>query len=350
MHLAIFGPHGLFSIFTSRIVADVLKAAGRKTEIEQVSSLATLGSFALRANGSTMIAHVRKFDRTLSTEIASSDMPILIAQTHPAGLFGMLRAAGIDADYALREVSAEFAGLVEIAALKRSVTVCPPKDSTDLRAFIERIAHWAGQDLKHDQIQEIAAMHAGHPRDATWLTSATELGPILEAIEPAQRTSATSMFEGLEAALHAQKPVEFSIGPILFVNGNPPHDAATLPIDMTGYPRLMFFGPYIHLPAGAWAVRLLVSFSESARDLPCRASVEAVKDGEVQTLSSIDFTVALEGQVEIRLYFRNPDPTVALEFRLSCQKSVFDGFVELHDAILSPREDEPTGDLKMLTD
>jgi hypothetical protein len=58
-----------------------------------------------------------------------------------------------------------------------------------------------------------------------------------------------------------------------FLSGDKPNSAVPVAIDVTGRARIIFYGPYLHLPRGRWTVRVLIGFSRDIRGMPF--SVEA---------------------------------------------------------------------------
>jgi hypothetical protein len=57
-----------------------------------------------------------------------------------------------------------------------------------------------------------------------------------------------------------------NVGPIswpssVFLFGDRPNEPAPLVADVTGPARIVFYGPYFHLPAGRWQAQIVLGFS-----------------------------------------------------------------------------------------
>lgn len=53
-----------------------------------------------------------------------------------------------------------------------------------------------------------------------------------------------------------------------FLLGDQPNSAVPVAIDVTGRARIIFYGPYLHLPRGHWKARVLIGFSRDIRGMP----------------------------------------------------------------------------------
>lgn len=53
-----------------------------------------------------------------------------------------------------------------------------------------------------------------------------------------------------------------------FLLGDQPNSAVPVAIDVTGRARIIFYGPYLHLPRGQWNVRVLIGFSRDIGGMP----------------------------------------------------------------------------------
>jgi hypothetical protein len=104
-----------------------------------------------------------------------------------------------------------------------------------------------------------------------------------------------------------------------------PARAATRPVDITGRPRPLIYGPHISLPAGSWSARIAVGLSQEASELSFVADVYAGRvlgqariapghNGVVE--ADIDFSI--DGLCEDRL-----------EIRVTNERAAFDGRIAL---------------------
>ena len=63
----------------------------------------------------------------------------------------------------------------------------------------------------------------------------------------------------------------------VFHSGDRPEVMAPLLTDLTGGARILYYGPYFHIPVGYWRARLLVAFNQGAVKTPFSAEVNAEK-------------------------------------------------------------------------
>lgn len=108
--------------------------------------------------------------------------------------------------------------------------------------------------------------------------------------------------------------------PVLFFVGDHPSDAAITPIDVTGTGRCLFFGPYIHLPDGAWTCNLLLGCAKDAVGVGLRVDVFAGV-----ALNSTEVEISEPGLFEIEMSFVNRNPDAPIEIRLFSMKPNFEG-------------------------
>ena len=85
-----------------------------------------------------------------------------------------------------------------------------------------------------------------------------------------------------------QPPITWPSG--VFLSGDRPNERAPVVAEMTGAARIIYYGPYLYLPAGAWAAEIAVGFSKDAvgstftievygSDLIARGKFRAVQTG-----------------------------------------------------------------------
>ncbi len=72
--------------------------------------------------------------------------------------------------------------------------------------------------------------------------------------------------------------IRSNIGPIcwpssVFLHGDRPNERAPLVADLTGAARIIYYGPYLHLQAGRWQVRLILGFSHDIFGTPLSIEV-----------------------------------------------------------------------------
>ena len=80
---------------------------------------------------------------------------------------------------------------------------------------------------------------------------------------------------GLYRSLGHSTPGEITWPRQCFLLGDRPNSVTPVAIDLTGRARIMFYGPYFHLPRGRWKVRVLVGFSQNIQGMPFSIDVHS---------------------------------------------------------------------------
>jgi hypothetical protein len=111
---------------------------------------------------------------------------------------------------------------------------------------------------------------------------------------------------------HIEWPMELFRGP----DELPP----SARIDLTGPARALLFGPYLHLPAGAWSARVEFEINQAF------SGFEAVADVRVhQTVTKGILTVPAKGIFAYDIRFEVVDPAHDIEIRLFMTKGAIEG-------------------------
>lgn len=116
-----------------------------------------------------------------------------------------------------------------------------------------------------------------------------------------------------------------------FLDGDVPGETLPALIEVAGRARIVAYGPYLPLPAGAWRARAWLGFSPDIRRLPFILEIDSgagVSRGFFEAERGGIFTLDLDFQVA--------DPLHPLEFRLITQDSALEGQAALIEVRLDP--------------
>ena len=136
------------------------------------------------------------------------------------------------------------------------------------------------------------------------------------------------------------------VGPItwpsrVFLFGDTPDQPAPAVADITGGARVLFYGPYFHLPPGEWAVRMVLAFSSETRGLPFRLQVFA----RSRMIAWTSFRPAEGGAFEGTFRLSHLEPEQPLEIQLINDEGVLEGHMALGQlTFLRTRWPSPTVD------
>jgi hypothetical protein len=107
---------------------------------------------------------------------------------------------------------------------------------------------------------------------------------------------------------------------------------ASRPVDVTGVPRFLIFGPYISLPPGSWSATVALGFSKEAQEIAY--VIDFVAGGA--TLTSVRVQPGGRRSVEIDLHFEIDAPLEEpIVLRIANERAAFDGRLALGNVTLS---------------
>jgi hypothetical protein len=127
--------------------------------------------------------------------------------------------------------------------------------------------------------------------------------------------------------------IEHNVGPIcwpspVFLFGDRPNEPAPLVAEVTGAARIIFYGPYFHLPAGSWLAQIVLGFSHDIFGTPFSIEVH----GSTLVAKAI---VKPEGEGIFRASFSmtHTRPQDPLELRVRNQEGAIEGRIGLARAL-----------------
>jgi hypothetical protein len=99
----------------------------------------------------------------------------------------------------------------------------------------------------------------------------------------------------------------------------------TRPVDLTGRPRIVLFGPYINLPPGSWSADVVLGFSAETAGMSFLVEVFASSQ-----LAQSRITAGREPVVEMQLSFTIENSVdQPVQIRVWTERSAFDGRLAL---------------------
>ena len=117
-----------------------------------------------------------------------------------------------------------------------------------------------------------------------------------------------------------------------FLSGNRPDSPAELVEELTGGARILYYGPYFHLPAGLWKARMTVGFSAGARRVPL--SVEVYNGTRLLALAIM--AAHQEGIYHASFEFNLDDALQPIEIRIRSDRGAIEGRLALGKIELIP--------------
>ncbi len=94
-------------------------------------------------------------------------------------------------------------------------------------------------------------------------------------------------------------------------------------VDLIGGARIIFFGPYLHLPLGGWRALVQFEVADNASGNEIEADVWAVS--AQTTIAKCQAKLPAQGYFQFTLDFVNTDPNAVLEIRVRLVKGAIEG-------------------------
>jgi len=323
----VFFSIGLPSRFAEWCDALIVRLVGDhfgSIEVVALNGLEELAAAAIRMQTANLVVCSRQPMPRLQSEILQGGRPFLIALGEPRdALRDLVERGNIDLANATRAVANGCAAMLAITQAAQAL-VLTSEDTRDLRAAAAAIARHFEIAIDADEVAALVEQLPGIEQEEadswSWWDelSEREQAIITGALEPYMgRFAGGDLVEGLVWEPELFYLSEEAIGSALV--------AATRPVDLTGRPRIVVYGPFINLPPGAWSTDVVLGFSAEAAGLSFLVEVFAGAQ-----LAQTRITVVGEQVIETRLSFTIDDSVdQAVQIRIWSERSAFDGRLAL---------------------
>lgn len=109
-----------------------------------------------------------------------------------------------------------------------------------------------------------------------------------------------------------------------FLLGDRPGTPAPVLSEVTGRARIIFYGPYFHLPCGRWKLRISLGFSHDIRGLPLSIQIASTEPlGEVRILAERAGIFAVNSEIVVTT------PHEPIEIRTMSEQGAIEGHIAL---------------------
>ncbi len=110
----------------------------------------------------------------------------------------------------------------------------------------------------------------------------------------------------------------------VFLSGDKPNETAPLVTDATGASRVLYYGPYFHLPEGTWQASLTLGFSKDAVGLPMKIAAYGP-----DLLGEASLRSKQEGIFAARFSFTVTEPEKPVELHVRTEEGAIEGRIAL---------------------
>jgi hypothetical protein len=281
-------------------------------------------SFAQREGGSVVITSDLPSGE-MSAFVVESKLPIIVFGDDLGDAFHWVRTSRVLAAVDAARFCSRMLSALSPAFLSRRALIIPRRNAASPHAIVSQIIGYLFPGraktlvdltfqhlIEADHIKQMQTVEDSdyHTYDST---SPDLLAKSVEPLHSAR--DAVMAYDGLCWG----RPVQEIVWPMeLFtrLDGRP----ARAPVELTGPARALFWGPYMHLPAGDWTARVEFEIDGAL------SGVEAMTDVIVnEVVNEKTFEMPAKGIFAYDLSFHVANPHLPVEIRLFTKRSAIEG-------------------------
>jgi hypothetical protein len=320
-----------FAEWCDLVIARLVEQSLGPAEVLHTDTLEQFALGLLRAKSANVVVGSRQMVGWLWSAIPQVNMSFILALDDPhLALENLVLCRGMDFVEATRIVAKSCASVVSCRSFSGALVLRASECEANPLAAAEGIARHLGLGVSETDIANIVA-------------AASDLGiwPCREKdngwwgrLESSQRTLVIGAIDPYIGCLSGAdlEPITWERD-LFFINEEQPQEQGQLasrPVEITGRPRCLVYGPYITLPPGSWSATVALGFSQEAAELTYMVDIHA---GAQLTQTRIQ----PDGQrfVEASLNFSIVEPDM-ISIRISNERAAFDGRLALGHVVLTP--------------
>lgn len=195
-------------------------------------------------------------------------------------------------------------------------------------------------DRAIDLLKWFARVLGAELNDAAAAAMLARLGPIPDhdesvaaCLDDGQAALVAAVLDGQHKGLAGGERAASTWPHGVFLSGDRPNQIAELITEVTGAARILYYGPYFHLPAGPWHGRATLGFSVDASGTPF--AIEAHSNG---LLGRAQFRPREAGLFLVEFRFQVDQPEHPIEICLRTDRGAIEGRVSLASVELLPAD------------
>ena len=327
MILFSLGLPSAFADWCDGVVAELATTLG-PIDVVAANRVEEFTRAAIASTSPYLVVASRRIGR-LQRSLEEADRPFVIAVDEPRRAVHYLVADfGVDFWEATRLVASSCASAVACLGLPRALPL-PVDAAADPTAAVVAIA----RHLEIPVTESAAADLAGRLSSIGRLPRKEGYEGWWEGLSDRQRAIIAGAIDP-----YGERFAGGELGAITWerdlflIDGDPEERAAaSRPVDITGRPRFLIYGPYIALPPGPWSATIALGFSEGARENSY--IVDVVAD---RPLANVRIEPGNQSSAEVDLHFSINEPLDdPIVIRIMNERAAFDGRLALGYAAVS---------------
>jgi hypothetical protein len=332
-------PLGVWTVLVARQLLSALAGSAVET-IELDSDEATSRFLANPPPGAALV--VAHYPRTALIEHSRREaLPVVLALDEPDQCVAFhLENAGGTLHDALRPLSQSLSLIAGFAGLSQKTVIIGADRGRTAEVIIARMASAlsvgkAGQ-LAVKAMTALAVapdMTVGQSIEKLALHGAS-LQPRIDGLEDYERATIGQVTGGIFDLCLGRDASEIVWHYEFFYDGGTFTSPAPMMIDMAGPARCIYYGPFLHLPAGRWDARIFLGFSNEVSET--HVKVDIFTDDIVENFVG---KVTRGGIYTMPVTFDVVDPRQPIQLRVFIDRGEIEGRMGLAMARLSPNRD-----------
>lgn len=253
---------------------------------------------------------------------------ILLQEDPIAGAHHLRKNMGLDPAAAIRNASSAFATLHDLILNTYDLLPITELEGNSSEFFVRQVAEFLGLELMDEQIRPLLERNANLP--ATDAASAVDCDLSHASSNDHEAALFAETLQSYRAVFHSHPADQFVWPPSLFFMTDPLGAPLTGDIELTGPARPILYGPYLHLPIGAWEAR--VQFEVSGNLSGNVLFVEFLAGTRV--LSKWRAKLPKVGAFDFVLPFVIEEPRDPLQIRFSILEGAIEGLFSLNKILV----------------
>jgi hypothetical protein len=299
-----FGLPGSFADWCDAVTAQLAQCALGSAEIAALNTPEELAIAVIGTVKPHLIATSREPANTLLNAISLVKRRFIVALQDPRhSLRDLVIGQGIDFAEAVRLVARSCAAITRCIQEPDALVLRPDQPVNNCITTIEGIRRHLGLEMSEaEHIETVDALLNLFPE------AAVSENYWWDQLDEGRRVLANGALEAYIFHFSAGGDlggISWNRGLFHIFEDPPGHPPppATRPLDITGRPRILLFGPFISLPPGNWSAKVVLGFSKEAREMSYIVEVFA----GIQ-LTHIRIQPGSESLLEANLHFTRHSP------------------------------------------
>jgi hypothetical protein len=326
--MVVLGPPGVLATWGFDLVRQACNPSIEIRTVDRYDEIEGLGV----AVGRPRILCLSHFVSTsLRKAILASSLPVVLLLEDPLDSVRHLKATlGCTVLEALRMETAATAGYAFLFT-KTDVLVIERTTRVDTREIIRQILGHLHLDLSTSEYEALFRKFACGEKPflesslARYVAGYQAPELVERVLATEERRTVNEVLAPISHMARSSEPVSVVWPTAVFFWGDHLDHPAPLVTDLTGAARILYYGPYLHLPDGNWTVRMMVGFTEGVRGTPF--SIEVFCGTRLLALATM--FPAGKGVFHGSFKFAHDAPQEALEIRVRSDRGAIGGQIAL---------------------